>query len=73
MSDKDTREAFEAWYKANKDNYSHIAGTPSWVERAWRAYDAGARSKQDRVEELGTCNATMELCVGEHDGSKPHP
>ena len=22
---------------------------------------------------LGICDATMELCVGEHDGTKPHP
>ena len=23
--------------------------------------------------QLGTCDTTMELCVGEHDGSQPHP
>lgn len=26
-----------------------------------------------RPIDLGTCDATMELCIGEHDGKFPHP
>lgn len=52
------RQKFEAWYK---ENYCKIAGTSSWVERAWAVWQA-ARAEQPSRTRAAALEEAAKVC-----------